>query len=148
MKAFFHWQNIKKKGDEFFLSSKSYKSYALEVMKELSKSDDEEILEKFIKELCKISTLKQFEKYKTPIFKQSEVVKNVFKWLDNKCKIQRDNLEKVKQQKKNGHFMYFDDNGKSYLEEEEVRLETLVGVKISIEKYMRKLRHQEKETGD
>lgn len=117
-------------------------------MKELSKSDDEEILEKFIKELCKISTLKQFEKYKTPIFKQSEVVKNVFKWLNNKCKIQRDNLEKVKQQKKNGHFMYFDDNGKSYIEEEEVRLETLVGVKISIEKYMRKLRHQEKETGD
>lgn len=130
------------------MSSKSYKSYALEVMKELSKSDDEEILEKFIKDLCKISTLKQFEKYKTPIFKQSEVVKNVFKWLDNKCKIQRDNLEKVKQQKKNGHFMYFDDNGKSYIEEEEVRLETLVGVKISIEKYMRKLRHQEKETGD
>ncbi len=130
------------------MSSKSYKSYALEVMKELSKSDDEEILEKFIKELCKISTLKQFEKYKTPIFKQSEVVKNVFKWLDNKCKIQRDNLEKVKQQKKNGHFMYFDDNGKSYIEEEEVRLETLVGVKISIEKYMRKLRHQEKETCD
>lgn len=130
------------------MSSKSYKSYALEVMKELSKSDDEEILEKFIKELCKISTLKQFEKYKTPIFKQSEVVKNVFKWLDNKCKIQRDNLEKVKQQKKNGHFMYFEDNGKSYIEEEEVRLETLVGVKISIEKYMRKLRYQEKETGD
>lgn len=117
-------------------------------MKELSKSDDEEILEKFIKELCKISTLKQFEKYKTPIFKQSEVVKNVFKWLDNKCKIQRDNLEKVKQQKKNGHFMYFDDNGKSYIEEEEVRLETLVGVKISVEKYMRKLRHQEKEVFD
>lgn len=130
------------------MSSKSYKSYALEVMKELSKSDDEEILEKFIKELCKISTLKQFEKYKTPIFKQSEVVKNVFKWLDNKCKIQRDNLEKVKQQKKNGHFMYFDDNGKSYIEEEEVRLETLVGVKISVEKYMRKLRHQEKEVFD
>lgn len=135
-------------GGKFFLSGKSYKSYALEVMKELSKSDDEKILEKFIKELCKISTLKQFEKYKTPIFKQSEVVKNVFKWLDNKCKIQRDNLEKVKQQKKNGHFMYFDDNGKSYIEEEEVRLETLVGVKISIEKYMRKLRHQEKEIGD
>lgn len=130
------------------MSSKSYKSYALEVMKELSKSDDEEILEKFIKELCKISTRKQFEKFKTPIFKQSEVVKNVFKWLDNKCKIQRDNLEKVKQQKKNGHFMYFDDNGKSYIEEEEIRLETLVGVKISIEKYMRKLRHQEKEIGD
>lgn len=127
------------------MSSSSYKKYVLEVMTELSKSDDEEILEKFIKELCKISTLKQFNKYKTPIFKQSDVVKSVFKWLDNKCKIQRDNLEKVKQQKKKGHFMYFDDNGESYIKEEEIRLETLVGVKISVEKYMRKLRHQENE---
>ena len=47
-------------------------------MTELSKSDDEEILEKFIKELCKIITLKQFNKYKTPIFKQSDVVRDVF----------------------------------------------------------------------
>lgn len=114
-------------------------------MTELSKSDDEEILEKFIKELCKISTLKQFNKYKTPIFKQSDVVRDVFKWLDNKCKIQKDNLEKVKQQKKKGQFIYFDDNGESYIKEEEIRLETLVGVKISVEKYMRKLRHQENE---
>lgn len=68
--------------------------------------------------------------------------------MDNKCKIQRDNLEKVKQQKKNRHFIYFDDNGESYIKEAEIRLETLVGVKISIEKYMRKLRHQEKEIGD
>lgn len=114
-------------------------------MTELSKSDDEEILEKFIKELCKISTLKQFDKYKTPIFKQSDVVRDVFKWLDNKCKIQKDNLEKVKQQKKKGQFIYFNNNGESYIKEEEVRLETLVGVKISVEKYMRKLRHQENE---
>lgn len=114
-------------------------------MTELSKSDDEEILEKFIKELCKISTLKQFNKYKTPIFKQSDVVRDVFKWLDNKCKIQKDNLEKVKQQKKKGRFIYFDNNGESYIKEEEIRLETLVGVKISVEKYMRKLRHQENE---
>lgn len=127
------------------MSSNSYKKYALEVMTELSKSDDEEILEKFIKELCKISTLKQFNKYKTPIFKQSDVVRDVFKWLDNKCKIQKDNLEKVKQQKKKGRFIYFDNNGESYIKEEEIRLETLVGVKISVEKYMRKLRHQENE---
>jgi len=127
------------------LSSNSYKKYALEIMTELSKSDDEEILEKFIKELCKISTLKQFNKYKTPIFKQSDVVRDVFKWLDNKCKIQKDNLEKVKQQKKKGQFIYFDDNGESYIKEEEIRLETLVGVKISVEKYMKKLRHQENE---
>lgn len=73
------------------------------------------------------------------------MVRDVFKWLDNKCKIQKDNLEKVKQQKKKGQFIYFDDNGESYIKEEEIRLETLVGVKISVEKYMRKLRHQENE---
>lgn len=44
----------------------AYKSYALEVMRELSKCDDEEIVCKFIKELCKLSKLEQFSKYNTP----------------------------------------------------------------------------------
>lgn len=43
-----------------------YKLLALDVIGELSKSDDEEIICKFVKELCKLSKLKQFEKYKTP----------------------------------------------------------------------------------
>lgn len=43
-----------------------YKLLALDVIKELSKSDDEEIICKFVKELCKLSRLKQYEKYTTP----------------------------------------------------------------------------------
>lgn len=44
----------------------SYKLLALDVINELSKADDEEIICKFVKELCKLSKLKQYEKYKTP----------------------------------------------------------------------------------
>ena len=43
-----------------------YKLFAQDVIKELSKSDDEEIIYKFVKELCKLSKLKHYEKYKTP----------------------------------------------------------------------------------
>lgn len=43
-----------------------YKLLALDVIKELSKSDDADIVCKFVKELCKLSKLKQYEKYKTP----------------------------------------------------------------------------------
>ena len=43
-----------------------YKLLALDVIKELSKSDDEEIICKFVKELCRLSKLKQYEKYKIP----------------------------------------------------------------------------------
>lgn len=44
----------------------SYKAYANEVLREITKSDDKEIICKFISELCKISTLKQYEYYTTP----------------------------------------------------------------------------------
>ena len=47
-----------------------YKLLALDVIHELSKSDDEEIICKFVKELCKLSKLKQYEKYKTPELKK------------------------------------------------------------------------------
>lgn len=43
-----------------------YKLLVLDVIKELSKSDDEEIICKFVKELCRLSKLKPYEKYKTP----------------------------------------------------------------------------------
>lgn len=48
------------------MSSFSYKAYAAEVLREITKSDDKEIICKFINELCKISTLKQYEYYTTP----------------------------------------------------------------------------------
>lgn len=47
-----------------------YKLLSSYVMGELSKSDDEEIICKFVKELCKLSKLKQYEKYKTPKLKK------------------------------------------------------------------------------
>lgn len=47
-----------------------YKLLALDVIHELSKSDDGEIICKFIKELCKLSKMKQYEKYKTPKIKK------------------------------------------------------------------------------
>ena len=48
------------------MSNFSYKSYALEVMHELSKSDDEMIVYKFMKELCKLCRLRQFDRFKSP----------------------------------------------------------------------------------
>lgn len=48
------------------MSNFSYKLYALDVMRELSKSDDEMIVYKFMKELCKLCSLRQFERFKLP----------------------------------------------------------------------------------
>ena len=44
----------------------SYKAYAVEVFRELSQSNDKDIIYKFTKELSKFGKLKQFERY-TPI---------------------------------------------------------------------------------
>ena len=46
-----------------------YKAYAAEVLREITGCDDEEIIIKFVKEICKLSTLKQYEKYKKPKIK-------------------------------------------------------------------------------
>ena len=43
-----------------------YKNYAAEVLREITKSDDKEIICKFVKELCKLSALKQYEYYTSP----------------------------------------------------------------------------------
>lgn len=48
------------------MSNFSYKAYAAEVLREITKSDDKEIICKFVTELCKISKLKQYEYYTTP----------------------------------------------------------------------------------
>lgn len=54
------------------MSNFSYKAYAAEVMREITKSGDSEIVCKFVNELCKISMLKQYEHYTTPMVKLSE----------------------------------------------------------------------------
>ena len=48
--------------------------------------------------------------------------------------------------KEKGTYYWFSDMGESFVREEEIRLETLVNIKISVEKYMKKLRHKEKES--
>lgn len=72
-------------------------------------------------------------------------VKDVFKWLDKKCKKQKAILDKEKEKQKNGAYRWHDDLGARYIHEEEVKLDTLVDIKISVEKYMRKLKHEERE---
>lgn len=79
--------------------------------------------------------------------KKSDGVKDVFKWLEKECKAQKKRLDSVKEEKKNGLYYWYPDMGESVIKEEEIRLETLVNVKISVEKYMKKLKHKEKEHG-
>ena len=77
--------------------------------------------------------------------KKSDGVKDVFKWLEKECKAQKKRLDAVREEREKGAYYWFDDMGDSIVRGEEIRLETLVSVKISVEKYMRKLRHKEKE---
>ena len=81
---------------------------------------------------------------------KSEGVKDVFKWLETECKQQKkkvDNAEKAYLKSKEEWGMYEDtqclvDSAERNLERAIERLNTLVDVKISVEKYMKKLRHQ------
>ena len=54
-----------KGGDNLYKYNYPYKIYARDVINELSKSNDEEVISKFIIELCKLSKLKQYKKYNT-----------------------------------------------------------------------------------
>ena len=69
---------------------------------------------------------------------KSDGVQDVFKWLEQKCKDQKkvvDELEDLC----DGHwgFLYDED-----LLRAKVRLQAYVDIKIGVEKYMKKLRHQ------
>lgn len=79
--------------------------------------------------------------------KKSDGVKDVFKWLEEECKAQKKRLDLVKEKKKKGAYYWHLDMGESVIKEEEIRLETLVNVKISVERYMKKLKHKEEEHG-
>ena len=54
-----------KVGDNLYKYNYPYKIYARDVINELSISNDEEVISKFIIELCKLSKLKQYKKYNT-----------------------------------------------------------------------------------
>lgn len=72
---------------------------------------------------------------------KSEGVKDVVKWLEEECKKAKKNVEYCKSERKGCHYTMFD-----YYEENikiaEARLDELVRVKKSTEKYMKKLRYQ------
>lgn len=74
---------------------------------------------------------------------KSEGVKDIVKWLEEQCKEAKKDMLQAKEDKR--QFGIFEDCGEFYETEyllAEKKLETLVQVKISTEKYMKKLRHQ------
>lgn len=81
---------------------------------------------------------------------KSEGVKDVFKWLDKKCKEQKKVVENAEQYYKDSKRQWscFDDtqciidSAEIELECAKERLNAYVDIKIGVEKYMRKLRYQ------
>ena len=71
---------------------------------------------------------------------KSDGVKDVFKWLEQKCKEQKKVVDEWEEQCRGAWgFMYRD--GEEVLRAKE-RLQAYVDIKIGVEKYMKKLRHQ------
>lgn len=71
---------------------------------------------------------------------KSDGVQDVFKWIEQKCKDQKkvvDELEKLC--RGSWKFLYEDSDDLSRAKE---RLQAYVDIKIGVEKYMKKLRHQ------
>lgn len=81
---------------------------------------------------------------------KSEGVRDVFVWLEQKCKEQKIVVDKARGtlQAEKEYYGNFDDtqciieDARVTLEKAEERLRTYVDIKISVEKYMKKLRHQ------
>ena len=83
---------------------------------------------------------------------KSEVVKEVFKWARERCRKQKIRVEDAeKEYKRTLRDCYFEDEmciiegAKIDFEREKAKLEAYVDVKIGIEKFMRKCRHEEEE---
>lgn len=82
---------------------------------------------------------------------KSEGVKDVFKWLDKKCKEQKAvvNAEELSYEETR-HSCHFEDewclvdSAKIELERAKERLNAYVDIKIGVEKYMKKLRYMGK----
>ncbi len=74
---------------------------------------------------------------------KSEGVRDVFLWLKEECKQAKKELEYCKEQRKGCHYNMMDwyEND---IKIAEAKLDELVRVKISTEKYMKKLKHQGK----
>lgn len=80
---------------------------------------------------------------------KSNGVRDVFIWLEQKCKEQKRLVDKAEEYKKaNQHWVFFDDtrcivdDANINLALAKERLQAYVDIKISVEKYMKKLKHQ------
>lgn len=84
---------------------------------------------------------------------KSEVVKEIFKWADKRCKKQKEMLKIAEKRAEHERkHCYFEDNV-CFIEESNVdmaiakaKLEAYVDIKVGLEKYMRKCRHEERES--
>ena len=77
---------------------------------------------------------------------KSEGVKDIVKWLEGQINEQKAEIERA--ERENRSYGMYEDCGDFYREklvEARTKLNTLVSVKISTEKYMKKLRHEEAE---
>lgn len=81
---------------------------------------------------------------------KSEGVKDVFTWLKGKCKEQKkkvDSLEQGLEEMKHTYIfpdeMCLIEDAEKVLEYEKGKLDAYVGIKVSVEKYMKKLKHME-----
>ncbi len=77
---------------------------------------------------------------------KSEGVKDIVKWLEGQIKEQKAVVERA--ERDNRSLGMYEDCGDYYRENLAVaraKMDTLVSVKISTEKYMKKLRHEEAE---
>ncbi|WNA15750.1 hypothetical protein XaC1_107 [Xanthomonas phage XaC1] len=72
---------------------------------------------------------------------KSEGVKDIVVWLENECKKAKAKVLQAKAERKDSHWLSHEYLDKQ-IEIAEAELDTLVRVKISTEKYMRKLRHE------
>lgn len=71
---------------------------------------------------------------------KSDGVKDVFKWLEQKCKEQKKEVDRLEEMCLGPWgFLYRD--GDEILKAKE-RLQAYVDIKIGVEKYMKKLKHQ------
>jgi hypothetical protein len=77
---------------------------------------------------------------------KSEGVKDIVKWLEEQCNLAKTAVESAERSER--AMGMYEDCGDFYREalvEARAKLATLVQVKISTEKYMKKLRHEEEE---
>ena len=71
--------------------------------------------------------------------KKSDGVEDIFHWLEQKCKDQKKEVDDLVYTNRFGCHICYNDEEYSLAKE---RLDTLVEIKIGVEKYMKKLRHQ------